>query len=135
MIKTTVFMVTRLGESMLAKPQGRITGDARLLAGLIDGQASVAEITDKVPPSVRVHLADIFTRLLNYGVISEKGGDQSGHELINPQQHVEYPPEQAQPVGQSLGEQALSSNNADIENRRRIELEKELSEVRLKLDS
>ncbi|MBI5626512.1 MAG: cyclic nucleotide-binding domain-containing protein [Nitrosomonadales bacterium] len=113
MNKTTVFIVTNLGKALLDKPQGRITGDARLLVGLIDGKASVAEIAEKIPPSVRVKLVEIFTRLQTYGVIEEKGGAGTGAVL----------------------RKDPASKDAEIENKQRIELEKELLEVRSKLET
>lgn len=121
MNKTTVFIVTNLGKALLDKPQGRITGDARLLVGLIDGKASVAEIAEKIPPSVRVKLVEIFTRLQTYGVIEEKGGAGTGAVLKKPIQVA--------------NEEDLASTEAEIENIRRLELEKELLEVRSKLEA
>ncbi|HEU0188504.1 MAG TPA: cyclic nucleotide-binding domain-containing protein [Gallionella sp.] len=113
MNKTTVFIVTNLGKALLDKPQGRITGDARLLVGLIDGQASVAEIAEKIPPSVRVKLVDIFTRLQTYGVIEEKGGAGTGAVSRKPKQ---------------------VASGKDVASKE-AELEKELLEVRSKLEA
>ena len=142
MNKTTVFTVTALGKALLGKPQGRITGDARLLMGLIDGSASVAEIAEKVPPSVRVHLADMFKRLLNYGVIEEKGSSGSGaapeiQEQVTeePEQFAQAKYEQVTPAGVSLNMDEPALRDAEIVNKRRIELEQELMEVRSKLEA
>lgn len=135
MNNSAVMVVTSLGKALLEKPQGRITGDARLLMGLIDGKASVAEISGKVPPSVRAKLPEIFARLLNYGVIEEKGGAEFGAVLKKPQPIPETPSRQPVPAGPGTGEESSRLNDAEIENRRRLQLEKELLEVRAKLDA
>lgn len=132
MNNNTVLVVTGLGKALLEKPQGRITGDARLLMGLIDGRASIAAIAEKVPPSVRVKLPEIFARLLNYGVVEEKGGG-SGTALKKPEQAAKQPPPQA--VDQRPGEESGAPDDAVLEDRRRIELENELLEVRSKLEA
>lgn len=135
MNKTTVFIITSLGKALLDKPQNMITGDAKLLVGLIDGSASIGEIAEKVPPSVRVHLVEIFTRLLSYGVIEEKGSTGFGAVLKKPGQVTKEKIRQNMPAGQSRNEEWLALNDAEIENKRRIELEKELLEVRSKLEA
>lgn len=131
MNKTSVFKVTALGRALLEKPQGRITGDARLLMGLIDGSASVAEIVEKIPPSVRTHLPDIFNRLLAYGVIEEQGSAGSAAEAEYPEQASE----EDMPSGASGVADELTMSGAEIEHLRRIELEQELQEVRSKLEA
>jgi hypothetical protein len=135
MNKTSVFIVTALGRALLGKPQGRITGDARLLMGLIDGSASVAEIAEKVPPSVRVHLADMFKRLLNYGVIEEIGGDGTGAVSNQHEQVAKITAPQTMPDSEGRNENEPAVSDAGIENKRRIELEQELMEVRAKLEA
>ncbi|MDH4215356.1 MAG: cyclic nucleotide-binding domain-containing protein [Gallionella sp.] len=133
MNKSTVFIITGLGKALLNKPQGRITGDARLLMGLIDGSASVAEIAENVPPSVRIHLAEMFQRLQHYGVIEEKGSGGFVSELI---EHgpIEQRPV-AEPAGESRSKSAPEMDDAEIENNRRSEIERELLEVRSKLEA
>ncbi|MDO8263372.1 MAG: cyclic nucleotide-binding domain-containing protein [Gallionella sp.] len=135
MNKTTVFIITGLGKALLNNPQGRITGDARLLMGVIDGSASIGDIAAKVPPSVRVHLDEIFTRLLTYGVIEEKGSAGFGAVLKKPGQVAKETIQQNMPAGQKRNEDGLALNDAEIENKRRIELEKELLEVCSKLEA
>lgn len=103
--------------------------------GLIDGSASIAEIAEKVPPSVRVKLDEMFTRLLSYGVIEEKAGAGFGAVLKQPKQVAKETPRQAMPAGQSRNEEGPALNDAEIENKRRIELEKELLEMRTKLEA
>jgi hypothetical protein len=120
----TVLVITSLGKALLEKPQGRITGDARLLMGLIDGSASNEEIAEKVPPSVRVKLPEIFARLLNYGVVEEKGRGESGAALKKPAQISEVPHQQATPSGVRATASDSESKAAEIENERRIELER-----------
>lgn len=131
MNKTSVFSVTGLGKALLAKPQGRITGDARLLMGLIDGSASAAEIAEKVPPSVRVHLADMFKRLLNYGVIEETS---IGETADVPRAQAQVTKISAQQT-ETGSENKSSVDDAGIEHKRRSELEQELLEVRAKLEA
>lgn len=135
MNKTTVFIVTSLGKALLDKPQGRITGDARLLVGLIDGKASVAEIAEKIPPSVRVKLVEIFTRLLTYGVIEEKGGAGTGAALKKPKQAANSEIQQAMRDDVNRNEEGMASKDAENKDKRRIELEIELLEVRSKLEA
>lgn len=130
----TVLVITSLGKALLEKPQGRITGDARLLMGLIDGSASNEEIAEKVPPSVRVKLPEIFARLLNYGVVEEKGGAGPGTALKNTVQISKESLQQAMPPLQGTKEDGKASKVAEIEHERRLELEKELLEVRSKLE-
>jgi len=135
MNKTSVFEITSLGKALLEKPQGRITGDARLLVDLIDGSASAAEIAEKVPPSVRVHLVEIFTRLLTYGVIAEKGSDGSRPALKKPKQAAkEITPPPMLP-GHDSSKDSMVLNTDEVENKWRIELEKELQEVHKKLEA
>ena len=73
MNKDTVFSRTHLGNQLLDKPQGRISGDELLMLALIDGVASVELITSKVPPSVRSQLDAMFSRMLAMGYIDESG--------------------------------------------------------------
>ena len=131
MNEAKVFTVTSLGKALLAKPQGRITGDARLLVGLIDGKSSVADIIEKIPPSVRVKLPEIFTRLLNYGVIEEAGCNKAGAALKKLEPVGGGKPGEATPAA----ENSEAQKDAEIEEKRRIELEKELLEVRSKLEA
>lgn len=140
MNKTTVFAVTDLGKALLEKPQGKISGDARLVMGLIDGKASVGEIIEKTPPSVRIHLTGIFDRLLNYGVIEEKGiagpGIQAGKreqaaKVSAPQPSTAITPPAVTPPAAG----ARATHDAEIENMRRLELERELEDVRSKLEA
>lgn len=131
-----VLAVTSLGKALLEKPQGRITGDARLLMGLIDGKATIAEISEKVPPTVRAKLPDIFARLLNYSVVEEKGAAVSFPALKRPKPPSDVPPRASAPAaGQRPGEERGGPSDAEIESRRRVELEKELLEVRSKLEA
>ena len=135
MNKTSVFEVTRLGKALLDRPQGRITGDARLLVGLIDGKSSAADIAEKIPPSVRVHLVEIFTRLLNYGVIEEIGGSGYGVAPGSPAQAGAGKIQQVMPGDENRNEIGQMLDEAEAETNRRIELEKELMEVRSKLEA
>lgn len=135
MNKATVFVISGLGKALLNNPQGRITGDARLLMGLIDGSATITEIAEKVPPSVRVKLDEMFTRLLSYGVIEEKDSAAFGAVLKQPKQVAKEKIRQNMPEGRSRNEDGLALNDAEIENKRRLELEKELLEVRAKLET
>lgn len=134
MNNSAVYAVTGLGKALLANPQGRITGDARLLMGLVDGRASVTEIAEKVPPSVRVKLAEMFARLLNYGVIEERGSAGFGAVLKQPKPAAKQETGQPVPAGRRRNAGEPAPDDAEIENRRRLELEKELSEVRSKLE-
>lgn len=131
----TVLVVTSLGKALLEKPQGRITGDARLLMGLIDGSSSAAEIAEHVPPSVRAKLPEIFARLLNYGVIEERGSDEFGAVLKKPGQVCSVPPAPATPSGRGTNQEDKSLKVSGVEEERRLALEKELLDVRSKLEA
>lgn len=134
MNEKAVLIVTDLGRALLEKPQGRITGDGRLLMGLIDGKCNVAQITEKIPPSVRPKLPEIFARLLHYGVIEVKGAVGIG---TLPETPITIPPESLATTafGQRPAEQGRTSSVAEVEARRRAALEKELQEVRTKLEA
>lgn len=101
--------------------------------GLIDGSATIAEIAAKVPPSVRVKLDEMFARLLSYGVIEEKDGAAFGAVLKQPKQAAGEKPRQNMPAGRD--ENGPAVDDAEIENKRRLELEQELLEVRAKLEA
>ncbi len=135
MTKSTIYIRTDQGNTFLGVPYGNISGDARRLLELIDGITSVDAISDKVPPSVQVRLGEIFAQLLAEDLIAEQtvtdraaateeSGDASQEQYqqtleINPQ------PKKTGPLPDDDGK----------ENRRRIELERELAEVRAQLDA
>lgn len=126
MNQTKIFVRTSLGDELLDVPYGNISGDARRLLALIDGNTSVYGIVEKVPYSVRVQLDGIFAQLLSEQLIAEKAGSDSaspGQEeyletvQINPQSRADRP----------------VAGEAEPEAMRRIELERELAEVRAQL--
>lgn len=135
MNNSMVLVVTSLGKALLEKPQGRIAGDARLLMGLIDGRATIAEISEKVPPTVRAKLPDIFARLMHYGVVEEKGGAVTGPVLKRPKPLSEVPSRPSGAADQRPGGERASPGDAETENSRRIQLEKELEEMRSRLEA
>ncbi|MEO8333219.1 MAG: cyclic nucleotide-binding domain-containing protein [Gallionella sp.] len=126
MNKSKVYIRTELGDSLLGVPYGNVSGDAKRLLALIDGSSSVEAITEKVPLSVQVQLETIFAQLLTEGLIAEKAGyaDQEAYQ-------------QAYQQTVKLGFQSKADDHApnevETENRRRIDLERELAEVRTQL--
>jgi CRP-like cAMP-binding protein len=135
MTKSTIYVRTDQGNTLLGVPYGNISGDARRLLELIDGDTSVEAITDKVPPSVQVRLDEIFAQLLAGDLIAEKaltdcvaGPDGSGY--ANQEQY-----QQTLQISPRPSEVRPLPNDAEKDSRRRIELERELAEVRAQLDA
>jgi len=135
MTKSTIYFRTDQGNELLGVPYGNISGDARRLLELIDGDTSVVAIADKVPPSVQVQLGEIFSQLLAEELIAEKAlTDLSATpESAGNTNQEQY--QQTLEITPRTKEAGQPSNLAEIESRRRIELEQELAEVRAKLDA
>lgn len=126
MNQSKIFIRTGLGNALLDVPYGNISGDARRLLALIDGDTSVYGIVEKVPYSVRVQLDGIFAQLLSGQLIEEKtGSDSASHSQEEYQKTVQINP-------QSKADRPVASK-AEPEAMRRIELERELAEVRSQL--
>lgn len=133
MSKATIYIRTGLGNALLDVPYGNISGDARRLLALIDGDTSVEGLVEKVPLSVQVQLDTIFAQLLSGQLIEEKSGigsdippeapvhvDQEGYQQTL---RIDPPPKVDAPVASEAGS----------DTKRRIELEHELAEVRSQL--
>lgn len=133
MIKSRIYIRTDQGNELLGVPFGNISGDARRLLALIDGSTSVYAITDKVPLSVQIQLADIFAQLLSEHLIVEKAVTDSGvaSERTGYADQEEF--QQTLPVGPRSKATRPVSNEAGTESKRRVELEHELAEVRSQL--
>jgi CRP-like cAMP-binding protein len=135
MTKSTIYIRTDQGNTLLGVPYGNISGDARRLLELIDGGTSVDAITDKVPPSVQIRLDEIFAQLLAGDLIAEKAvtdyaaaPEESGY--ANQEQY-----QQTLQIDPRSGEAGPLPNDSEKESRRRVELEQELAEVRAQLDA
>jgi len=133
MIKTTIYIRTDQGNEVLRVEYGNISGDARRLLELIDGEASVNELTGKVPPSVQVHLDEIFAQLLSGNLIEDKAiaGSSITADSTGDATQEEY--QQTMPIGPRSKEAKLLPNEAETERTRRVQLEQELAEVRSQL--
>jgi CRP-like cAMP-binding protein len=131
MNKKSIFVRTSLGNALLEVPYGNISGDARRLLALIDGTTSVEGIVEKVPHSVQVELDGIFAQLLSAQLIEVRAGSavtpdsfvHAGQEEYQKTVQINPPPKVDAPV----------SSDAGPETKRRIELERELAEVRSQL--
>ena len=82
MNQSTIFVRTGLGSALLDVPYGNISGDARRLLALIDGDTNVGGLVEKVPLSVQVQLDGIFAQLLSGQLIEEK----TGSDIASPSQ-------------------------------------------------
>ena len=135
MTKSTIYIRTDQGNTLLGVPYGNISGDARRLLELIDGITSVDAITDKVPPSVQIRLGEIFAQLLAKELIAEqtvtdRASAPEGSGYANREHHL-----QTLQMSPQSREAKQLPDDAGKENRRRVELEQELAEVRAQLDA
>ncbi len=123
-----IYCRTRMGEDSLevTKPGVvGISGDEMRVMMLIDGKCSVAQIAQKLPPSVQSYIGEIFSRLRASRFIAET--DQSSVEAS-----LKAPARVSQEnVKASLmSSQKLNKNMlvlAEIEIERRMELEEDLT--------
>jgi len=132
MDKSKIFDRTALGNALLAVQYGRMSGDARRVLALVDGGASIGAIFEKVPHSVRIHLNDIFTQLLSDGLIKEKV--KAVGDLVEVPRDV-LQDRQAVLSAEQSEEDKRMARAIEKENKRRIELEQELEEVRSQLET
>jgi len=124
MSKASIFTRTSLGNGALDDPYGTLRGDEKRLLALIDGRVSFDDICDKVPLSVRPSLDDIFTRLVSARLIAkvERPVDK-------------LPAETHGQAGLNAEANELSVVRLALERERRIELERELAELRVELSA
>ena len=135
MTKSTIYIRTDLGNDLLGVPYGNISGDARRLLELIDGDTSVDALTDKVPPSVQVQLGEIFAQLFAEGFIAEKALADYDAALESAGYANQEQYQQTLQITSGPKEAGQAANLADIEVKRRMELEQELAGVRAQLDA
>jgi hypothetical protein len=133
MNKSTIYYRTEQGSALIGVPYGNISGDARRLLELIDGGTSVDELTDKVPPSVRIQLDEIFAELISGHLIEEKTVTDSGVAIETSGYADQEKYQKTIPVRSRSKEISTDSNEVETESKRRIELEHELTEVRSQL--
>ena len=124
MSKTSIFTRTSLGNEALDNPDGTLRGDEQRLLALIDGHVSFDDICDKVPLSVRLSLDDIFTRLVSARLIAKVDRPVDG-----------LPTEAHAQADLNTDENELSLVRLALERERRIELERELAELRVELSA
>jgi len=135
MTKSTIYVRTDQGNTLLGVPYGNVSGDARRLLELIDGGTSVEAIIDKVPPSVQIRLDEIFAQLLAEDLIAEKPlTDYAAAPEVSGYANQEQYQQTLQITPRPM-EAEPPPNDAEKESRRRIELEQELAEVRAQLDA
>lgn len=128
-----VYAKTREGNAELDKARSKIAGDEKRVLLLIDGVSSVAEISNKIPPSVRKHIESILTRLLEDGYIvgvaetvPEEPPATKHHGRISSDKV-----KAAMMSSQKFNKDVLVL--AEIEIERRMELEQDLADTRAKL--
>jgi len=122
-----VYIRTGLGNALLDVPYGNISGDARRLMALIDGNSSVGDIAGKVPLSVQRQLEAIFAQLLSKHLIAEKAG--SGSAWGGPGSAAGEGSGEDLQAGTQGNENSPVPSDFEKENKRRVELEHELVEV------
>jgi len=133
MSNSRIFIRTTLGNEILGVSYGKISGDARRLLALIDGRLSVGDIHEKVPLSVQVQLEAILNELISERLISLK---VRGDGDIPSDSSWYYPKEEIQQILPAEPQPGISIADEDWkEERRRIELEHELAEVRSQLEA
>jgi len=133
MSNSRIFMRTALGNEMLGVSYGKISGDARRLLALIDGRLSVGDIREKIPLSVQIQLEAILNELISERLISPK---VRGEGDIASDSSWYYPKEEIQQILPAEPRPGISIANENWkEDRRRIELEHELAEVRTQLEA
>jgi hypothetical protein len=139
MSNNRVFARTKLGNELLDNPKGRISGDELLLIALIDGQTSIDGISQKIPPSVRVHLDAIFARLSSAKIIEEISAAQTESPAPAAENKDEKPavqqPGAAAAKGKSIAEldSELASTRALLEAARAKQKEIEVGFHKLRL--
>ncbi len=129
-----IYCRTRLGKDTLvaSKPGAAgISGDEMRVMLLIDGKASVGEITRKLPLSVHSYLDEIFSRLLISRFIeaTNKPTMEMGLKVSSRISHEEV-------QASLMSSQKLNKNMlvlAEIEIERRMELEQDLADANAKL--
>lgn len=128
MSKTSIFTRTSLGNEALDNPDGTLRGDEKRLLALIDGYVSFDDICDKVPLSVRRSLDEIFTRLVSASLVAKV--DRPVDESPAPVQDGNI-----LRADLDVDENELGLVRLELERKRRIELERELAEVRVELSA
>jgi len=125
-----IYNRTRMGNDSLEglKPGvAGISGDEKRVMMLIDGKASVGEITQKLPPSVRAHISEIVTRLSLSRFIAVSGDVAQ----VAPSRIARENVSSTLQSSQKLNKNMLLL--AEIEIERRMELEQDLAECNAKL--
>ena len=123
--ESRIYARTETGNSELDKANGKIAGDEKRLMLLIDGKASVDAISKKVPPSVRQHVDEVFTRLLAAKFISEVGKVEIQIPIKHPGRIPTEQVKEAMLSSQKFSKDVLIL--AEIEIERRMELEQDLA--------
>ena len=128
MIKTSIFTRTSLGNEALDNPDGTLRGDEKRLLALIDGHVSFDDICGKVPLSVRLSLDEIFTRLVSARLVAKVDRPVDGSPATVQDGKILR-------ADLKADENELGSARLELERERRIELERELAEVRVELSA
>ena len=110
-----------------------LSGDEMRVMMLIDGKSSVPEIEKMLPPSVRVHMSEIFARLLASRLIAENGSATMEMNIKVPTRVSRANVQVSLMSSQKLNKDMLVL--AEIEIERRMELEEDLSVVKAELSS
>lgn len=110
-----------------------LSGDEMRVMKLVDGIASVAEIEKMLPPSVRAHMSEIFSRLLASRLIAENGSATMGMHIKVPARVSREDVQITLMSSQKLNKDMLVL--AEIEIERRMELEEDFAVAKAELTS
>lgn len=122
-----IYARTAAGNAELEGSNGKIAGDEKRVLVLVDGKSSVAEISQKIPPSVRQYVNEIFVRLLRDRYILVVGEVPGKHPGRIPTEKVK----EAMLSSQKFNKDMLLL--AEIEIERRMELELDLAASQAKV--
>ena len=129
-----IYVRTSQGDASLegVKPGvAGLSGDEMRLMMLIDGKASVGEIEKMLPPSVRAHMSEIFSRLLSSRLVTDRGGAVMGMNIKVPTRVSREDVQVSLMSSQKLNKNMLVL--AEIEIERRMELEQDLADAKAEL--
>ncbi|MFM2408794.1 MAG: hypothetical protein RL358_1536 [Pseudomonadota bacterium] len=133
MSESKIYARTAAGNAELAKVNGKIAGDEKRLMLLVDGTSSIAEITKKVPPSVRKQLDELFELLLRGQFIVAVGAIEAPAPLKNGKRIAPEKVQQAMLTSQKFHVNMLALAEMEIERRMELEQELEVAQSQLTL--
>lgn len=128
MSEEKIFVKTRLGQAELEKQDGRISVDEKRLMLLLDGRHTLGDLRKKSSVSIKQNIDQLLNNLLLHRFIR----DAEQFEIGVPQQQVGTKTESNKSMTASQALHLEMLLLAEVEVERRIELEHELSEMKIK---